>query len=165
METWSIRHAVGPRRDCPGRGDRPERARRLQPWRRRIGVAAASIAPAREPASRSAATGRRAADDGDRPARPGARRAPANVTVAYRTWGRLNAAGDNAVLVLHALTGDSLAGGAGGWWEPLIGPGRALDTDHAFVVCANILGGCQGTTGPASDRPAHRPALRACASR
>src|SRR5919112_4009598 len=75
------------------------------------------------------------------------------VTVAYRTWGRLNAAGDNAVLVLHALTGDSLAAGPGGWWEPLIGPGRALDTEHAFVICANILGGCQGTTGPASDDP------------
>lgn len=75
------------------------------------------------------------------------------VTVAYRTWGRLNTAGDNAVLVLHALTGDSLAAGPGGWWEPLIGPGRALDTDQAFVICANILGGCQGTTGPASDDP------------
>src|SRR5215204_5054924 len=75
------------------------------------------------------------------------------VTVSYRAWGKLNAAGDNAVLVLHALTGDSRAGGAGGWWEPLIGPGRALDTDHAYVVCANILGGCQGTTGPASDDP------------
>jgi homoserine O-acetyltransferase len=75
------------------------------------------------------------------------------VTVAFRTWGRLNDAGDNAVIVLHALTGDSQAGGAGGWWEPLIGPGRALDTDKAFVICANILGGCQGTTGPASDDP------------
>ncbi|HKG29148.1 MAG TPA: homoserine O-acetyltransferase [Thermomicrobiales bacterium] len=75
------------------------------------------------------------------------------VTVTYRTWGSLNAAGDNAVLVLHALTGDSLAAGPGGWWEPLIGPGRALDTEHAFVICANILGGCQGTTGPASDDP------------
>src|SRR5919112_1101481 len=75
------------------------------------------------------------------------------VTVAYRTWGRLNAAGDNAVLVLHALTGDSLAAGPGGWWDPLIGPGQALDTDRAFVVCANILGGCQGTTGPASNDP------------
>jgi homoserine O-acetyltransferase len=75
------------------------------------------------------------------------------VTVAYRTWGRLNAAGDNAVLVLHALTGDSLAAGPGGWWDPLIGPGQALDTDQAFVICANILGGCQGTTGPASDDP------------
>jgi homoserine O-acetyltransferase len=75
------------------------------------------------------------------------------VTMAYRTWGHLNEAGDNGVLVLHALTGDSLAAGAGGWWEPLIGPGRALDTDDAFVVCANILGGCQGSTGPASVDP------------
>ena len=75
------------------------------------------------------------------------------VTVAYRTWGRLNASGDNAVFVLHALTGDSLAAGPGGWWDPLIGPGRALDTDRAFVICGNILGGCQGTTGPASDDP------------
>jgi homoserine O-acetyltransferase len=75
------------------------------------------------------------------------------VTIAYRTWGRLNAAADNAVLVLHALTGDSLAAGPGGWWDPLIGPGRALNTDRAFVICANILGGCQGTTGPASNDP------------
>ena len=76
-----------------------------------------------------------------------------NVTLAYRTWGRLNEAGDNAVIVLHALTGDSRASGDGGWWEPLIGPGRALDTDRAFVVCANVLGGCQGSTGPASLDP------------
>lgn len=75
------------------------------------------------------------------------------VTIAYRTWGTLNAAGDNAVLVLHALTGDSRAGGAGGWWGPLIGPGRAIDTDQAFVVCANVLGGCQGSTGPATLPP------------
>ena len=75
------------------------------------------------------------------------------VTVAYRTWGSLNAAADNAVLVLHALTGDSLAAGPGGWWDPLIGAGRALDTNNAFVICANILGGCQGSTGPASDDP------------
>jgi homoserine O-acetyltransferase len=75
------------------------------------------------------------------------------VTVAYRSWGRRNDAGDNAVLVLHALTGDSRAAGEGGWWEPLIGPGRAIDTDRFFVVCANVLGGCQGTTGPASLDP------------
>jgi homoserine O-acetyltransferase len=76
-----------------------------------------------------------------------------SVTIAYRAWGRLNAAGDNAVLVLHALTGDSRAGGEGGWWEPLLGPGRALDTNKAFIVCANVLGGCQGTTGPATTDP------------
>jgi homoserine O-acetyltransferase/O-succinyltransferase len=75
------------------------------------------------------------------------------VTIAYRTWGRLNDSASNAVLVLHALTGDSQSAGSGGWWSPLIGPGRAIDTDRAFVVCANILGGCQGTTGPASDDP------------
>ncbi len=76
-----------------------------------------------------------------------------SATVAYRTWGVLNQNRDNAVLVLHALTGDSNAAGEGGWWEPLIGPGRAIDTDRAFVICANILGGCQGTTGPASVDP------------
>ena len=74
-------------------------------------------------------------------------------TLAYRTWGRLNSAGDNAVLALHALTGDSRVAGDGGWWAPLVGTGRALDTDGAFVVCANVLGGCQGSTGPATPDP------------
>jgi homoserine O-acetyltransferase len=77
----------------------------------------------------------------------------ASVSVAYRTWGSLNESADNAVFILHALTGDSLATGEGGWWSPLIGPGLAVDTDTHFVVCANILGGCQGTTGPASIDP------------
>jgi homoserine O-acetyltransferase len=83
-----------------------------------------------------------------------------DITVAYETWGELAADGANAVLVCHALTGDSHAsGGIGpghaspGWWDGLIGPGRALDTDRWFVVCANVLGGCQGTTGPASGDP------------
>jgi homoserine O-acetyltransferase len=76
-----------------------------------------------------------------------------SVTVAYRTWGTLNESADNAVFILHALTGDSLATGEGGWWSPLIGPGLAVDTNTQFVVCANILGGCQGTTGPASIDP------------
>jgi homoserine O-acetyltransferase len=75
------------------------------------------------------------------------------VTMAYRTWGALNAPGDNAVVVLHALTGDSKATGEGGWWSPLIGPGLAIDTDRYFVVCANLLGGCQGSTGPTSLDP------------
>ena len=74
----------------------------------------------------------------------------ANVTLAWRSWGQLNAARDNAVIILHALTGDSLAAGEGGWWEPVIGPGKPIDTRHWFVICANILGGCQGSTGPAS---------------
>ncbi len=89
-----------------------------------------------------------------------ARGALPEVTMAYETWGRLNRAGDNAVLVLHALTGDShVAGPAGsghpgaGWWDALVGPGRALDTDRWFVVAPNVLGGCQGTTGPSSPAP------------
>lgn len=82
------------------------------------------------------------------------------VTLAYETWGELDAAGSNAVLVCHALTGDShLAGNSGrghptsGWWDAMVGPGRPLDTDRYFVVCANVLGGCQGSTGPASPHP------------
>ena len=88
----------------------------------------------------------------------------ASVTMAYETWGRLDARASNAVLVLHALTGDShVAGAAGpahptpGWWDGLVGPGRALDTDRYFVVCPNVLGGCQGTTGPSSLAPDGRP--------
>jgi homoserine O-acetyltransferase len=82
------------------------------------------------------------------------------VRVAYQTWGRLNEERTNAVYVCHALTGDShVTGDAGpghltaGWWEGLVGPGAPVDTDRWFVVCANVLGGCQGTTGPASLAP------------
>jgi len=78
------------------------------------------------------------------------------VTLAYRTWGELNPAGDNAVIVLHALTGDTLAAGPGGWWAPVIGPGASIDTEEAFVVCVNVLGGCMGSTGPASVDPLTR---------
>ncbi len=84
-----------------------------------------------------------------------------HVTVAYETWGTLDDDHANAVLVCHALTGDSHAAGRAGsghpgegWWDGLIGPGCALDTDQYFVVCMNVLGGCQGTTGPASIDPA-----------
>ena len=83
-----------------------------------------------------------------------------DITIAYETWGALDADAGNAVLVCHALTGDSHAAGplvdghpSPGWWDGLIGPGKALDTDRYFVVCANVLGGCQGTTGPASPHP------------
>jgi homoserine O-acetyltransferase len=76
-----------------------------------------------------------------------------NVNLAFRSWGRLNEAGDNAILILHALTGDSLAAGEGGWWEPVIGNGRSIDTNNHFVICANVLGGCQGSTGPSSINP------------
>ena len=82
------------------------------------------------------------------------------VTVAYETWGRPTANRDNAVLIEHALTGDSHASGpagpghvTGGWWDALIGPGLAIDTDRWWVICPNTLGGCQGTTGPASLAP------------
>lgn len=71
-----------------------------------------------------------------------------DVTIAYRTWGERN--GDNVVLVEHALTGDS---DAATWWDGLIGPGLAIDTDHFFVICTNVLGGCKGTTGPSSPHP------------
>jgi homoserine O-acetyltransferase len=96
----------------------------------------------------------------DRPLALRAGGALSSVTVAYETWGSLNGGASNALLLLHALTGDSHAAGAAeaghsqlGWWSPLIGPGRAIDTDRFFVVCPNVLGGCQGTTGPASIDP------------
>jgi len=80
--------------------------------------------------------------------------------LAYETWGTLNESASNAVLVCHALTGDSHATGraelghpVAGWWQALIGPGLAVNTDQLFVVCANVLGGCQGSTGPASIDP------------
>jgi homoserine O-acetyltransferase len=87
-----------------------------------------------------------------------------DVTVAYETWGQLSDGRDNAVLVLHALTGDSHAAGpagpghlTAGWWGPLIGPGAPIDTDRFFVVCPNVLGGCQGTSGPAWPSPDGTP--------
>lgn len=85
-----------------------------------------------------------------------------NVTVAYQTWGEYN--GSNAVYICHALTGDAHVTGNAevghpvpGWWGGLIGPGKAIDTDEWFVVCSNVLGGCQGTTGPNSLAPDGRP--------
>ena len=79
------------------------------------------------------------------------------IGLAYETWGTLNATASNAVLVCHALTGDSHAAGragaghpAPGWWDGMIGRGRGLDPDRWFIVCVNVLGGCQGTTGPSS---------------
>lgn len=83
-----------------------------------------------------------------------------DVTLAYETWGTLNADRSNAVLLCHAWTGDSHVAGPAeeghptpGWWEGIIGPGLAIDTDEWFVVCSNVLGGCQGSTGPASAHP------------
>jgi homoserine O-acetyltransferase len=90
----------------------------------------------------------------------GARLGP--ITIAYETWGELSPARDNAVLVAHAFSGDSHAAGyyqddppgaKPGWWDSLIGPGKGLDTSRCFVICANILGGCSGSTGPSSINP------------
>jgi homoserine O-acetyltransferase len=82
------------------------------------------------------------------------------VELAYETWGTLDDDASNAVLVCHALTGDSHAAGPllpghpqAGWWDGMIGPGKGIDTDRWFVVAVNVLGGCQGTTGPASAHP------------
>ncbi|WP_431192880.1 homoserine O-acetyltransferase MetX [Tianweitania aestuarii] len=80
--------------------------------------------------------------------------------IAYQTYGTLNEARTNAVLVCHALTGDQHAAnahpvtGKAGWWDVLIGPGRIVDTDRFFVICSNVIGGCLGSTGPASINPA-----------
>ena len=78
------------------------------------------------------------------------------VNVAYETYGKINNEKSNAILVCHALSGDAHAGGwhkedeKPGWWDIIIGPGKALDTDKFFVICSNVLGGCKGTTGPSS---------------
>jgi homoserine O-acetyltransferase/O-succinyltransferase len=82
----------------------------------------------------------------------------APVRIAYRTYGSLNAARSNAVLVCHALTGDQYVAethpltGKPGWWENLVGPGKPIDTGRFYVICSNVLGGCMGSTGPASAR-------------
>jgi len=81
------------------------------------------------------------------------------VTLAYETYGRLNARGSNAVLIVHALSGGAHAAGLDeqgrtGWWDECIGPGKAFDTDRFFVICSNVIGGCYGSTGPASVNPA-----------
>ncbi len=82
-----------------------------------------------------------------------------SVTLAYETYGILNRAGDNAILILHGFTADAHAAGVHretgrvGWWDDMIGPGKAFDTDKYFVVCSNVLGGCSGSTGPSSMNP------------
>src|SRR6266849_2664903 len=81
------------------------------------------------------------------------------VCVAYQTYGELNAATSNAILILHAFSGDAHAAGISaetgkpGWWDNMIGPGKAFDTEKYFIICSNVLGGCQGTTGPSSVNP------------
>ncbi len=79
--------------------------------------------------------------------------------IAYQTYGELNAGRSNAILVCHALTGDQHVAnvhpvtGKSGWWETMVGPGRPLDTDRYFIICTNVIGGCMGSTGPASINP------------
>ena len=85
-----------------------------------------------------------------------------SVRIAYETWGRLNQAGDNAVLVAHALTGDSHVASSemdpsAGWWQGLLGPGQPIDTEKWFVIAPAMVGGCYGSTGPASLDPDGRP--------
>ncbi|HWQ13014.1 MAG TPA: homoserine O-acetyltransferase [Roseiflexaceae bacterium] len=83
------------------------------------------------------------------------------ITLAYETYGQLSPARDNAILLLHALSGDAHAAGRHspadrkpGWWDTMVGPGRPFDTERYFVVCSNVLGGCRGSTGPSSVDPA-----------
>ncbi len=83
------------------------------------------------------------------------------ITLAYETYGTLNTAHDNVLLVMHALSGDAHAAGRHhpsdrkpGWWDPMVGPGRAFDTTRYFVICVNVIGGCKGSTGPSSINPA-----------
>jgi homoserine O-acetyltransferase len=85
----------------------------------------------------------------------------APIDVAYETYGELNEAGDNAVLICHALSGDAHVAGLNnpddrkpGWWDVMVGPGKGIDTNKYFVICSNFLGGCSGTTGPSSINPA-----------
>jgi len=81
------------------------------------------------------------------------------VTIAYMTYGRLNAVRSNAILICHALSGDQFVAsthpvtGKPGWWDYAVGPGKPIDTDQFFVICANVIGGCMGTTGPTSINP------------
>ncbi|MBM3488779.1 MAG: homoserine O-acetyltransferase [Alphaproteobacteria bacterium] len=88
----------------------------------------------------------------------GARLGP--FTVAYQTYGTLDARRSNAILICHALTGDQFVieehpiTGKSGWWEIMVGPGKVLDTDRFFIICANVIGGCMGTTGPKETNPA-----------
>lgn len=96
----------------------------------------------------------------DRPLKMDAGVSLSPLTIAYQTYGELNAEKSNAILVCHALTGDQHVAnehpitGKAGWWHTMVGPGRPIDTDRYFVIASNVVGGCMGTTGPASFNPA-----------
>lgn len=95
----------------------------------------------------------------DRPLRLDSGRTLDHVEIAYETWGQLNADKSNVVFVCHALTGDQFAAsenpvtGRPAWWDEVVGPGLPVDTNRFFVICSNVLGGCMGSTGPASRKP------------
>lgn len=95
----------------------------------------------------------------DRPLRLDSGRTLEHVEIAYETWGQLNADKSNVVFVCHALTGDQFAAsenpvtGRPAWWDEVVGPGLPVDTNRFFVICSNVLGGCMGSTGPASRKP------------
>ena len=95
----------------------------------------------------------------DKPLRLESGQLLAPLSIAYQTYGTLNADKSNAILICHALTGDQHVAsrhpvtGKPGWWEALVGPGKPVDTDRFFIICPNILGGCMGSTGPASLNP------------
>ena len=82
-----------------------------------------------------------------------------NYSLAYETYGSLNEKKDNAILIFHALTGDQFVSGINpitkkeGWWSYAVGPGKAIDTDKYFVICANVIGGCMGSYGPSEINP------------
>jgi homoserine O-acetyltransferase len=82
-----------------------------------------------------------------------------SLSIAYETYGRLNKDKSNAILICHALSGDAHIAGfhkgddKPGWWDTVVGPGKAFDTDHFFVICSNVIGGCKGSTGPSSINP------------
>src|SRR5260370_7117623 len=88
------------------------------------------------------------------------------VCVAYQTYGTLNAAKSNAILILHAFSGDAHAAGISaetgkpGWWDNMIGPGKAFDTEKYFIICSNVLAGCTATPGPSSVNPPTRSPSR-----
>ncbi|HVY21708.1 MAG TPA: homoserine O-acetyltransferase [Bauldia sp.] len=96
----------------------------------------------------------------DKPLRLDSGAVLSNYQIAYQTYGALNADKSNAILVCHALTGDQHVAntnpvtGKPGWWDTMVGSGKPIDTDRYFVICSNVLGGCLGTTGPASTNPA-----------
>jgi homoserine O-acetyltransferase/O-succinyltransferase len=75
------------------------------------------------------------------------------ISITYETYGKLNVDKSNAILIVHALSGDAHVAGPDGWWNNLVGPGKGIDTDKYFVICSNVLGGCKGSTGPASINP------------